>query len=109
MCPGNAKLARLATEALGDEVILGWLWYAHHLHDGLKTTHPLGHLWRGLLGASAMACSFTALGLLPLPEVTDDFCGRPRDDGVPDLGAIEYSAGPCVIAESWVRVTCSRY
>jgi drug/metabolite transporter (DMT)-like permease len=51
-------------------VILGWLWYAHHLHDGLRTRHPLGHLWRGLLGASAMACSFTALGLLPLPEVT---------------------------------------
>ena len=51
-------------------VILGWLWHAHHLHDGLKTTHPLGHLWRGVLGASAMGCSFTALGLLPLPEVT---------------------------------------
>jgi drug/metabolite transporter (DMT)-like permease len=51
-------------------VILVWLWYAHHLHDGLRTRHPLGHLWRGLLGASAMACSFTALGLLPLPEVT---------------------------------------
>lgn len=51
-------------------VILGWLWYAHHLHDGLKTKHPLGHLWRGLLGVSAMGCSFTALGLLPLPEVT---------------------------------------
>jgi drug/metabolite transporter (DMT)-like permease len=51
-------------------VILVWLWSAHHLHDGLRTRHPLGHLWRGLLGASAMACSFTALGLLPLPEVT---------------------------------------
>lgn len=51
-------------------VILVWLWYAHHLHDGLRTRHPLGHLWRGLLGGSAMACSFTALGLLPLPEVT---------------------------------------
>lgn len=51
-------------------VILVWLWYAHHLHDGLRTRHPLGHLWRGLLGASAMAFSFTALGLLPLPEVT---------------------------------------
>jgi drug/metabolite transporter (DMT)-like permease len=51
-------------------VILGWLWQMHHLHDGLKTGHPLGHAWRGLLGASAMGCSFTALGLLPLPEVT---------------------------------------
>jgi len=51
-------------------VILVWLWYAHHLHDGLKTRHPLGHLWRGMLGAAAMGFSFTALGLLPLPEVT---------------------------------------
>ena len=51
-------------------VILVWLWYAHHLHDGLKTSHPLGHFWRGLLGAGAMGFSFTALGLLPLPEVT---------------------------------------
>jgi drug/metabolite transporter (DMT)-like permease len=30
----------------------------------------MGHLWRGLVGVSAMACGFTALGLLPLPEVT---------------------------------------
>ena len=51
-------------------VILVWLWYAHHLHDGLLTKNPLGHLWRGLVGCSAMAFSFTALGLLPLPEVT---------------------------------------
>ena len=51
-------------------VIMVWLWYAHHLHDGLKTANPLGHLWRGLVGCGAMAFSFTALGLLPLPEVT---------------------------------------
>lgn len=51
-------------------VIFIWLWRTHHLRDGLKTNHPLGHLWRGLLGVSAMGCSFTALGLLPLPEVT---------------------------------------
>ena len=51
-------------------VILVWLWYAHHLRDGLKTGHKLAHLWRGLLGVSAMGFSFTALGLLPLPEVT---------------------------------------
>ena len=51
-------------------VILIWLWYAHHLHDGLLTKNPMGHLWRGLVGCSAMAFSFTALGLLPLPEVT---------------------------------------
>lgn len=30
----------------------------------------MGHVWRGLVGGAAMACGFTALGLLPLPEVT---------------------------------------
>lgn len=51
-------------------VIVFWLWRAHHLHDGLKSRHPLGHFWRGLLGCSSMGFSFTALGLLPLPEAT---------------------------------------
>lgn len=51
-------------------VIIGWLWYAHHLHDWLKTDNLSGHIWRGLVGCAAMAFSFTALGLLPLPEVT---------------------------------------
>ncbi len=26
----------------------------------------------------------------PLDSVPDDYCGRPRDDGAPDLGAVEY-------------------
>ena len=30
----------------------------------------MGHLWRGLVGTTAMGLGFTALGLLPLPEVT---------------------------------------
>jgi drug/metabolite transporter (DMT)-like permease len=51
-------------------VILVWLWYSHDLRRGLKTANPMGHLWRGLVGGTAMALSFTALGLLPLPEVT---------------------------------------
>jgi len=51
-------------------VILGWLWWRGELRHGLETKNPIGHLWRGLVGASAMALSFTALGLLPLPEVT---------------------------------------
>jgi len=37
---------------------------------GLKTANPMGHLWRGMVGTSAMALGFAALGLLPLPEVT---------------------------------------
>ena len=34
-----------------------------------------------------------------LPEVTDDFCGRPRHLAVYDLGAIEYGPGRCGTAE----------
>ncbi|MCU4654136.1 DMT family transporter [Roseibacterium sp. SDUM158016] len=51
-------------------VIFGWLALRHELHTGLKTKDPMAHVWRGLVGASAMGLSFTGLGLLPLPEVT---------------------------------------
>lgn len=51
-------------------VILVWLYLKHDLAHGLETSNPIGHVWRGLVGASAMACGFTALGMLPLPEVT---------------------------------------
>ena len=51
-------------------VIAAWLWWTHDLAHGLETKNPLGHLWRGLVGATAMGCGFTALGMLPFPEVT---------------------------------------
>lgn len=51
-------------------VILIWLMMRHDLAHGLETKDPFGHLWRGLVGVGGMACGFTALGLLPLPEVT---------------------------------------
>ncbi|MBK0399955.1 DMT family transporter [Limibaculum sp. M0105] len=51
-------------------VILAWLWWRGDLATGLSTRNPMGHLWRGLVGGTAMGLSFTALGLLPLPEVT---------------------------------------
>lgn len=51
-------------------VILGWLAFRRELSTGLRTRNPMGHLWRGMFGVSAMACGFAALGLLPLPEVT---------------------------------------
>ena len=51
-------------------VIVTWLILQHDLRHGLETKDPMGHLWRGLVGGAAMACGFTALGLLPLPEVT---------------------------------------
>ncbi len=51
-------------------VIGVWLAMRGELHLGVKTTNPLGHFWRGLVGTTAMGCGFAALGLLPLPEVT---------------------------------------
>nr|WP_318272622.1 DMT family transporter [Paracoccus saliphilus] len=51
-------------------VILVWLIWRNELALGLRSRRPLGHLWRGLLGSMAMGLSFSALSLLPLPEVT---------------------------------------
>jgi drug/metabolite transporter (DMT)-like permease len=51
-------------------VILSWLMWNHNLRHGLDTLNPMGHLWRGLVGTTAMGLGFTALGLLPLPEAT---------------------------------------
>lgn len=51
-------------------VIVGWLVMQGELPAGLRTRDPLGHLWRGLIGCTAMGLMFAGLGLLPLPEVT---------------------------------------
>ena len=51
-------------------IIIGWLAIRHELRDGWKTKSPMGHVWRGLVGTTAMGLGFTGLGLLPLPEVT---------------------------------------
>jgi drug/metabolite transporter (DMT)-like permease len=51
-------------------VILVWLVVLKDLRHGLDTLYPMGHVWRGLVGTSAMGLGFTALGLLPLPEAT---------------------------------------
>ena len=51
-------------------VILIWLVWRGDLSTGLRTRDPVGHLWRGLIGVSAMGCTFAGLGLLPFPEVT---------------------------------------
>ena len=51
-------------------IIIGWLMIRGELRDGWKTSNPMGHFWRGLIGTSAMGLGFTGLGLLPLPEVT---------------------------------------
>ncbi|TCO69922.1 DMT family transporter [Rhodovulum euryhalinum] len=51
-------------------VIVAWLAWQGALARGLRTKNPLGHLWRGLVGGTAMGLMFAGLGLLPLPEVT---------------------------------------
>ncbi|MAM61618.1 DMT family transporter [Maritimibacter sp. UBA3975] len=51
-------------------VMIAWLAYVGQLSEGVRTTRPLGHLWRGLIGTTAMGLMFTSLMLLPLPEVT---------------------------------------
>ena len=55
-------------------VILAWLLWPGGPHGslrgGLRTTDPLGQIWRGLVGTLAMGLGFAGLGLLPLPEVT---------------------------------------
>ena len=65
--PGQAGFFR---SLFAFPVILSWLVYQHDLAHGLSSRNPMGHVWRGLVGGGAMACGFTALGLLPLPEVT---------------------------------------
>lgn len=51
-------------------VIFVWLWMRHDMKTGLITKDPLNHFWRGLIGTTAMALGFSAVSLLPLPEVT---------------------------------------
>lgn len=51
-------------------IIVVWLWQQGHLHDGFKANNILGHVWRGLIGTSAMGLTFGGLAMLPLPEVT---------------------------------------
>lgn len=51
-------------------VIVIWLLWRGELRHGLETAQPLQHVWRGLVGTTAMGLGFFGLSLLPLPEVT---------------------------------------
>jgi drug/metabolite transporter (DMT)-like permease len=51
-------------------VIVVWLLWQGNLAKGLRTGDPVGQIWRGLVGTTAMGLGFAGLGLLPLPEVT---------------------------------------
>lgn len=64
--PGEAVFFR---SLFAMPVILVWLAARGDLRDGLKTTDPMGHAWRGFIGSMAMAMSFAGLAILPLYEV----------------------------------------
>ena len=51
-------------------VIIFWLATRRELATGFRASNPLGHVWRGLVGTTAMGLGFAGLGYLPLPEVT---------------------------------------
>lgn len=51
-------------------VIVIWLAWRGELRTGFRAERPMGHVWRGVIGVTAMICGFAGLGLLPLPEVT---------------------------------------
>jgi drug/metabolite transporter (DMT)-like permease len=65
--PGEAVFFR---SLLAIPVIFVWLIFRGEVRTGIKTANPMAHVWRGLVGTSAMGLGFAGLGLLPLPEVT---------------------------------------
>jgi len=65
--PGEAVFFR---SLFAMPTILIWLWMRSELRTGLVSKNPIGHVWRGLVGTTAMGLGFAGLGLLPLPEVT---------------------------------------
>jgi drug/metabolite transporter (DMT)-like permease len=50
--------------------IVAYLLFTGTLRSALKTNDPIGHIWRGFIGVSAMGFGFYAITRLPLPEVT---------------------------------------
>jgi len=50
-------------------VVLAWAMATGRLKGVFRTENGIKHFWRGLVGTTAMALGFLALGLLPLPEV----------------------------------------
>lgn len=65
--PGEAVFFR---SLFAIPVIVVWLAIRRELATGLRTVNPMGHVWRGVVGTTAMGLGFMGLGLLPLPEVT---------------------------------------
>jgi drug/metabolite transporter (DMT)-like permease len=65
--PGEAVFFR---SLFAIPVIMVWLAMRGEIRNGLRPVNKLSHVWRGLIGTSAMFLGFAGLGLLPLPEVT---------------------------------------
>ncbi|MCA3435798.1 MAG: DMT family transporter [Rhodobacter sp.] len=65
--PGQAVFFR---SLFAIPVIVAWLAWRRELRQGLRTVQPMGHVWRGVVGTTAMGLGFAGLAYLPLPEVT---------------------------------------
>ena len=65
--PGEAVFFR---SVFAIPVIFAWLAMQGLLSEGVRVQAPLSHVWRGLMGTTAMGLGFAALAYLPLPEVT---------------------------------------
>ena len=65
--PGEAVFFR---SLFAIPVILIWLGASRELSVGLTVQNPMAHVWRGVVGTTAMGLGFAGLGLLPLPDVT---------------------------------------
>jgi drug/metabolite transporter (DMT)-like permease len=65
--PGEAVFFR---SLFAMPIIVLWIWQKGDIREALIPVNLMGHVWRGLFGTTAMALTFTGLGLLPLPEVT---------------------------------------
>lgn len=65
--PGEAVFFR---SAFAIPVIVAWLAFTGELATGFRAANPIGHVWRGVVGTTAMGLGFAGLAFLPLPEVT---------------------------------------
>ena len=51
-------------------ILIGFLWLSGSFPTGLKTSNPMGHVWRSVFGATAMFTGFATLKFLPVAEAT---------------------------------------
>ena len=51
-------------------IILIWLAQRGQLKVGLKAKNPMGHVWRGVFGTTAMGLQFSGQGMLHPAEMT---------------------------------------